>query len=107
MEAQDARVAELESRAQTMQLQRDEAISDRAVYETLFISIKAQLRAFAIPNEPLIRERNENEDILEAMREAPHHTSITREQYERIGRDLINVGLSQRGEPVPERGRSS
>jgi hypothetical protein len=108
MEAQEARVAELESRAQTMQLQRDEAISDRAVYETLFISIKAQLRAFAIPNEPLIRERNDNEDILEAMREAPHHTTaITREHYERLGRDLINVGRSQRGEPVPERGRGS
>ena len=38
---------------------RDEALAHRVKYEALFISIQAQLRAFAVPVEPLIRERDE------------------------------------------------
>ena len=58
------KVAELEastlrSRADSSISIRDDAVADRAVYEALFISIKAQLMAFKIPSAPLVRERPE------------------------------------------------
>lgn len=42
---------------------RDDAVAERAVYETLFISLQAQLRAFRIPAAPLIKERNDEEAV--------------------------------------------
>jgi hypothetical protein len=56
IEALQAQLAEAESRVATMTLVRDQAVADRAVYETLFISIQAQLRAFKVPAAPLIKE---------------------------------------------------
>src|SRR5262245_21283608 len=38
-EAQEQRITDLESRAMTAQMVRDDAVGDRAKYETLFISV--------------------------------------------------------------------
>lgn len=56
LEALRSRLADMESRVATATLVRDQAVADRAVYETLFISVQAQLRAFKIPAAPLVRE---------------------------------------------------
>lgn len=61
-EADNSRILQLESRANSMVLERDQAIADLAVYQALFVSIKAQLRAFNVPNEPLIRDKSEESD---------------------------------------------
>jgi len=53
-EAQTAQITDMQSRVATASLVRDQAVADRAKYETLFISIQAQLRAFAIPAAPLV-----------------------------------------------------
>lgn len=46
----------LESHIQSYMLQRDEAVAQRAAYETLFATIQAQLRIFNLPNVPLVKE---------------------------------------------------
>ena len=51
----------LESHIQSYMLQRDQAIADRAVFETLFASIFALLRAFRIPAAPLVKEASEQD----------------------------------------------
>jgi hypothetical protein len=43
----------LESRAVSHQSERDLAVAQRSVYETLFVGIQAQLRAFELPTAPL------------------------------------------------------
>jgi hypothetical protein len=50
------------SKAESALSIRDDAVAERAVYETLFISVQAQLRAFRIPAAPLIKERNDEVD---------------------------------------------
>jgi glycine cleavage system regulatory protein len=54
-EVQQTQLAQMESQVATARLERDRAVADRAKFETLMITIQASLRAFAIPNEPLIR----------------------------------------------------
>lgn len=44
-----------ESRAQSHQNERDEAVAKRAEYEVLLRSIQAQMREFGIQHEPLVR----------------------------------------------------
>lgn len=48
--------ADLEGRVKDYQKQRDEAVACRAAYETLFATVKAQLRVFALPSTPLVKE---------------------------------------------------
>lgn len=59
LDAKDSQILELESRQATHQTERDQAVADRAKYETLFVSIKAQLGAFNIPAAPFIRDIND------------------------------------------------
>jgi len=54
-EAQASQITEMESRCLSYRAERDQAMVDRAKYETLLIGIQSQLRAFHIPNEPLVR----------------------------------------------------
>jgi len=61
-EAQKSQMLELESRNTTMQLIRDQAVAERAKYETLFMSFQAMLRTFNIPAAPLVKEMNTDED---------------------------------------------
>jgi hypothetical protein len=56
VEALEAHRTEMESRIQSMILERDQAVADRAVYEVLFVSLQAQMRAFAVPAAPLVRD---------------------------------------------------
>lgn len=58
-EAQTAQLNDMESRVATMTMVRDQAVADRAVYETLFITFQSMLRAFAIPAAPLVVEKPE------------------------------------------------
>ena len=51
----------LESHIQSYMLQRDQAIADRAVFETLFASIFAQFKAFRIPATPLVKAAGEQD----------------------------------------------
>ena len=56
LEALRSLVTTLESRVTTHQAERDQAVADRAVYEALFISVNAQLRAFNVPSAPLVKQ---------------------------------------------------
>jgi uncharacterized coiled-coil protein SlyX len=47
-----------EEQAHAYQQERDQAVADRAVYETLFASFQALLSAFKIPADPLVREQS-------------------------------------------------
>ena len=62
---------DLESRNRSLQIARDEAVSHRIKWEALFTSINAQLRAFEVPAEPLIREKPkplpQHEDALASL----------------------------------------
>jgi septal ring factor EnvC (AmiA/AmiB activator) len=58
-EAQTAQLVALESRVESAMLTRDQAVAERAKYETLFIAVQAQLRAFAIPAAPLIKDASD------------------------------------------------
>ena len=60
-EAQVAQINNMESRVASMQLIRDQAVAERAKYETLFASIQALLRTFVIPATPLITEAPQGE----------------------------------------------
>ena len=55
-------VAELESRERTAMLERDQAVADRITWETLFVSINAQMRAFKIPSAPFVKDQSEEAD---------------------------------------------
>jgi hypothetical protein len=61
MEATDARILDLESRAQSMRIERDQAIANLAVYETLFRGWKVQLDEFIPPRQPLAGELDKDE----------------------------------------------
>jgi hypothetical protein len=56
LEVHHSRIADMDSRIATATMVRDQAVADRAKYETMFISIFAQLRAFEVPAAPLVRE---------------------------------------------------
>jgi chromosome segregation ATPase len=45
----------VESTAARHQAERDEAIAQRAIYEALFASFSAQLKAFNIPTKPIVK----------------------------------------------------
>ena len=47
------------SQIRSAMLVRDQALADRIKYEALFVSVQAQLRAFAVPAEPLIRDADQ------------------------------------------------
>jgi len=60
-EAQKSQMTDMESRMASMTAVRDQAVAERAKYETLFVSFQAMLRAFKVPAAPLIREIEDNE----------------------------------------------
>lgn len=66
LEAKDSVMADLESRIVTMQMVRDEAVAHRAKYETLFVSVQAQLRAFQVPAAPFVKLHEETDDAESA-----------------------------------------
>ena len=59
IEAQTAQLANMESEVKTAYLVRDQAVADRAKYEALFVIQLAQMRAFAVPAAPLVRDRTD------------------------------------------------
>jgi hypothetical protein len=56
-----------DSRVQSLQLERDQAVANRAIYETLFVAFKKLIDAFKIPAAPLVHERPHDPDVQEAM----------------------------------------
>lgn len=64
VEAQKSQMNDLESKIATANLLREEAVAQRAKYETLFMSIQAMLRTFNIPATPLIKEMNDEDTEL-------------------------------------------
>jgi hypothetical protein len=56
IEALQTQLADTESKAAGALALRDQAIADRAAYETMFISFYAQMRAFKVPAAPLVKE---------------------------------------------------
>ena len=53
-----AELAAAQSRIASYQHDRDDAVANLGVYQTLFISFLAQMRAFGIEHAPLIKETN-------------------------------------------------
>jgi len=51
-----------EEQARAYQEERDQAIADRCVYETLFASFRSMLDTFKVPITPLVREQTEEID---------------------------------------------
>lgn len=49
--------AHLESQVESAIAKRDQAVAERAVYETFFAGIQAQMREFKVPAVPLIRQK--------------------------------------------------
>ena len=62
VEAQTSQISQMESRIASMQVVRDQAVAERAKYETLFASFQAMLRTFAVPAIPLIKGIDNEED---------------------------------------------
>jgi hypothetical protein len=56
IEGQRAEAATAVSRIEAYQLERDNAIADLAVYQTLFITLQGILRTFGIENAPLVKK---------------------------------------------------
>ena len=63
LEAKDAQMADLESRAHTLTIVRDEAVGRRAELETVLSSVMSVLRAFQIAHEPLVKPRNDADEV--------------------------------------------
>jgi len=61
VEAQSSQITMLESRTTTAMIERDKAVEAKAEYRTLLVSIQAQLRAFGVEHEPLVREAVEQD----------------------------------------------
>jgi septal ring factor EnvC (AmiA/AmiB activator) len=55
-EALSAQINEAHSQVESARMLRDQAIAERAAYETLFATVSATLRVFNLPAAPLIRE---------------------------------------------------
>ena len=66
VEGHTAQMTEMQSRVATMTIVRDQAVADRAKYESLFVMLNAQMRAFAIPAAPLVTEAREPDGMIEA-----------------------------------------
>ena len=49
-------INDAQSQTRSAMLVRDQAMADRIKYEALFVSLQAQMRAFAVPSEPLITD---------------------------------------------------
>jgi hypothetical protein len=58
----EAQLAEARSLTNTAYLIRDQAIADRVKWESLFVSLLAQLKAFAVPAAPLVRSIDDAEN---------------------------------------------
>ena len=54
-------MADAERRISNAVMERDQAVADRAKWETLFVSVQAQLRAFEPPTAPLVKGGEETE----------------------------------------------
>ena len=54
----NSQLSELQSHLRSAVMIRDQAVADRIKYEALFISIHAQMRAFAVPAEPYIKDHD-------------------------------------------------
>ena len=78
-EAQKSQLNELESRNSSMQMVRDQAVADRAKFETLFVSFQSMLRAFNIPAAPLVKEmHDENDPAIDRNGNAVNYSSPRR-----------------------------
>ena len=51
-------INDAQSQILSAMLVRDQALADRIKYEALFVSLQAQMRAFAVPAEPLIKDQD-------------------------------------------------
>lgn len=69
----------MESRIREYQIERDQAVAERAAYESLFVIIQAQMRAFQIPAAPLVKVTSEQ-----------HHTESS---------DEVQNGVAVAGSP--------
>jgi hypothetical protein len=56
IEGQHSEAAVAASRIEAYQLERDNAVADLAVYQTLFITLMGILRTFGIENAPLVKK---------------------------------------------------
>jgi hypothetical protein len=61
VEAQTSLLNEMETRTNEAFIKRDEAVAARVVYECVFASIHAQLHAFKVPVEPLVKNEEAEE----------------------------------------------
>jgi hypothetical protein len=52
-------INDAQSQTRSAMLVRDQALADRIKYEALFVSLQAQMRAFAVPSEPLIKDADQ------------------------------------------------
>ena len=60
-EAQASQITELESRAVSSRVERDEAVANMVTYRTILIGFQSQLRTFSIEHAPLMRGTGEGE----------------------------------------------
>jgi chromosome segregation ATPase len=58
----------LESRAASHQSERDLAVSQRSLYEALFVGIQAQFRAFELPTTPLAKQLSNERSAQDAVK---------------------------------------
>ena len=61
VEALETQLADAQSRIQSATIMRDQAAADRCKWESLFIGIQAQLRAFEVPAAPLVIPRRDRD----------------------------------------------
>ena len=57
----------IESRMKTFQAERDQAVAERACYETLFLSVQQLLRTFTPAAQPLVKEKPHDDHVEEAI----------------------------------------
>jgi uncharacterized protein (DUF3084 family) len=57
IEALRAELSATHTRSASYQHERDDAVANLAVYQTLFMSVMAQMRTFGIENAPLVKEK--------------------------------------------------
>jgi len=63
LEAKDAQMADMESRVNTMTIVRDQAVARYVEVQTVLEAIMALGRAFQIQNAPLVRQRNDDDEV--------------------------------------------
>ena len=101
LEVQTAQMNVMESRVNAMQLTRDQAVAERAKYETLFASFQAMLRTFAVPAVPYITGNHDEQDNPDSttMRDdydsdkqpSPRQMPNVQRSQERVQRGLPDV----------------